>query len=411
MSKLLYILKLIGKLFAYTLLLLSYIFPRSKKIWVYGSNMGFAGNAKYLYIHTSTNEEIKSIWIGTKDESEEIRKLGLISYYRYSFKGILYSLIGGVYIYNSYVSDINLYTFGFAKRVNLWHGVGIKNCERKISTGPLVKIFKTKNPFIRLKHLPHFVKPHYFLSTSEQMKQLCKECFDLKYEQFIDNMYPRCDIFFMPEQDRKKFVSKYENIQTINLINHISEHSYSYLYMPTWRDSGFNFLHDFDFENLNETLKSRNELLIIKLHPVSDIKINDNYSNILIINKYVDLNSIMSYTDCLITDYSSVYYDYLTMADKRLILYIPDYEHYTSHDRDLAFDYLESTEGEFAYDFASLHSLISYRKPEQNKYERIDIIRQRFWGNAIGSNCSNLYVKLKDVLLNHQYPKVFNKTL
>lgn len=398
MSKLLYILKPIGKFIAYILLLLSYLFPRSKKIWVYGSNMGFAGNAKYLYIHTSTNEKIKSVWIGTKKESEDIGKLGLTSYYRYSFKGIFYSLIGGVYIYNSYVNDINLYTFGFAKRVNLWHGVGIKNCERKISAGPLAQIFKTQNPIIKLKYLPHFVKPHYFLSTSEQMKQLCRECFDLKYEQFIDNMYPRCDIFFMPEQDRSKFITQYENIQTINLINDISHHSYSYLYMPTWRDSGFNFLHDFDFDDLNKTLKSRNELLIVKLHPVSNIKINENYSNILIINKYVDLNSIMSYTDCLITDYSSVYYDYITMPNKRLILYIPDYERYISYDRDLAFDYMESTEGEFAYDFASLHSLISHRYSGQITYERIDNIRQRFWGNAIGTNCSNLYAKIKAVL-------------
>ena len=398
MSKLLYILKLIGKLFAYTLLLLSYIFPRSKKIWVFGSNMGFAGNAKYLYIHTSINEDIKAIWIGNKDEYEQISKLGLRVYYRYSIKGILYSLLAGVYIYNSYVSDINLYTFGFAKRVNLWHGVGIKNCERKISTGPLAKIYQTKNLFIKLKHLPLFVKPHFFLSTSEQMKQLCSQCFDLKYEQFIDNMYPRCDIFFMPEEDRRIFITKYENIQTINLINDISRHSYSYLYMPTWRDSGFNFMHDFDFDELNKTLKSRNELLIIKLHPVSNIKISDSYSNILVINKYIDLNSIMSYTDSLITDYSSVYYDYITMPNKRLILYIPDYERYISYDRDLAFDYMESTEGEFAYDFASLHSLISHRPQEQIKYEYIDSIRQRFWGNAIGTNCSNLYAKIKDVL-------------
>ena len=396
--KLFYYLKPIAKFFALILLLLSYLFPRSKRIWVYGSNMGFAGNAKYLYIHTSTKEDIKSIWIGTKEEADQIRKLGLVSYYKYSLKGLFYSLIGGIYIYNSYVSDINLYTFCFAKRVNLWHGVGIKNCERKISTGPLVKIFKTKNPFIKLKHLACFVKPHLFLSTSEQMKQLCGECFDLRYEQFIDNMYPRCDIFFMHEQDRRKFISKYENVQTINLINDISHYSYSYLYMPTWRDSGFNFLHDFDFEKLNETLKSRNELLIVKLHPVSNIKIDANYSNILIINKYVDLNSVMSYTDCLITDYSSVYYDYLTMPDKRLILYIPDYEHYISHDRDLAFDYMESTEGEFAYNFDSLHSLISCRSPKQIKYERIDIIREKFWGNAIGTDCSDLYIKLKAIL-------------
>ena len=392
------IIKFIAKLFAYILLLFSFLFPRNRKLWTYGSNMGFVGNAKYLFIYTSSLIDIKSIWIGNKNEVYAIRKLGLTAYEKYSIKGLFYSLISGIYIYNSYVSDINLYTFGTAKRINLWHGVGIKNCERKITTGPLAEIFKTDNPFIKLKYLAHFVKPHLFLSTSEQMKNLCKDCFGLGYNQFVDNMYPRCDIFFLNEKARYNFIMKYENEATIALVDEMKHYVYTYLYMPTWRDSGYNFLADFDFETLNNLLQERNELMLLKLHPVTRISLDKQYSNIKIVNKYVDLNSLMSYTDCLITDYSSVYYDYITIPNKRLILYIPDYVNYTTNDRDLAFDYMESTEGEFAYEFKELLALVSTRSEKFYSYERIAEIRDRFWGNAIGTSSKDLFEKIEATL-------------
>ena len=372
--------------------------PRSKKVWAYGSNMGFSGNAKYLFLYTSSLNEITSVWIGNKSEVAAIRQLGLKAYYRYGVKGVLYSLYSGVYIYNSYISDVNLYTFGGAKRVNLWHGVGIKNCERKITTGPLYEIFKTNNPFVKLKYLSLFVKPHIFLSTSKQMKDLCKECFDIRYDQFVDNMYPRCDILFMKEEDRMAFISKYENRQTLDMIERVRQSSYTYLYMPTWRDSGYNFLQDFDFNTLNNLLRDRNELLLFKPHPVTKVSFDTTLSNIISVDKYVDLNSLMSYSDCLITDYSSVYYDYILMPQKRLILYIPDYEHYISQDRDLAFDYMDSTEGEFAYSFDDLLKLVINRNADYFAYDRIPELINSFWGNAIGTTTIDLYQKLKSMI-------------
>lgn len=384
---------------AYICLLFSFLTPRFKRIWIYGSNMGFAGNAKYLYIYTSHNTDINSIWIGSRAEVSHINELGLKAYYRYSFQGLFYALIGGAYIYNSYVADINLYTWGRAKRVNLWHGIGIKNCERKISKGPLSHVFKTKNLFVKLRSLSLFVKPHVFLSTSDQMTKLFMECFGIDRTRFIENMYPRCDIFLWPEPKKRQFIFRYENDETNNIVNIILNTSFSYLYMPTWRDSGYDFLHDFDFCTLNALLKSRNEILLLKLHPVTNININANYSNILIIDKHVDLNSIMSYTSCLITDYSSVYYDYITMSNKRIILYVPDYEHYISNDRDLAFDYLESTEGEFARTFNDLYQLIETRSLDKYAYRRILPLRQRFWGKAIGTDVRDLCSKIMSKLM------------
>ena len=61
------------------------------------------------------------------------------AFYLWSLKGLFYSLIAGRYIYTFSVSDINPWTIGWTKRVNLWHGVGIKNVEFKCKLGPLAK--------------------------------------------------------------------------------------------------------------------------------------------------------------------------------------------------------------------------------------------------------------------------------
>lgn len=392
--------KIITTTLRLTCLGFSFLTPRFKKVWIFGSNMGFAGNAKVLYIKQSEkNDEIKPIWIGCKKDVEEIRQFGLVAYNRHSVAGMFWSLIGGVYIYNSYVSDINLYTFGRAIKINLWHGVGIKNCERKISNGPIAEIFKSKSIITKLRALSLFIKPDWFLSVSDQMTKLCSECFAIGEHQFIKNMYPRCDIFFCEEDKRAKFIDRYETSATKELIQTI-KNKYTYLYMPTWRDSGFDFLAGIDFLELNDNLKLRDELMIVKLHPVTQRQCGDmaNLSNIILIDRFIDLNAVMYYTDCIITDYSSVYYDYLLLPGKRLLLYVPDLEQYISTDRDLAFDYKESTIGEFAFTYKELLSAITDRKHDIYYYKQREELINRFWGASIGSNSNDLLYKIRGKL-------------
>ena len=72
------------------------------------------------------NKEIRCIWIASKEDSHLVRSKGFEAYSRWSIKGIWYGLIGGVYVYNSYPNNVNLYTSGGAKFVNLYHGIGLK---------------------------------------------------------------------------------------------------------------------------------------------------------------------------------------------------------------------------------------------------------------------------------------------
>ena len=124
----------------YLLLLISFLFPRNKKIWCFGTV--FVGNAKYLFIHMNeNNKEIRCIWIADNVDSKLVKTKGYEAYSRWSFKGIWYSLRGGVYVFNSYPNNVNLYTSGGAKFVNLYHGIALKCIDRQIKVGPKTRIY------------------------------------------------------------------------------------------------------------------------------------------------------------------------------------------------------------------------------------------------------------------------------
>ena len=56
--------RLLELVLGYPLLLLSYCMPRQKNKWLFGTNVGFIDNAKYLFIYINEqHKEILPIWI------------------------------------------------------------------------------------------------------------------------------------------------------------------------------------------------------------------------------------------------------------------------------------------------------------------------------------------------------------
>lgn len=150
--------------------------------------------------------------------------------------------------------------------------------------------------------------------------------------------YPRTDIL------GGKYGSK------LNL--NISEHCKIIVWMPTFRkskSSGFSYgkVNTLgvpllgtvqDFEKVNSELKSSNVMLIIKLHPAEDISGMElhSYSNIIFLSdrelkeKGLTAYKLLADSDALLTDYSSVYYDYL-LVNKPIGLVIDNLAEFTQN--------------------------------------------------------------------------------
>ena len=122
---------------------------------------------------------------------------------------------------------------------------------------------------------------------------------------------------------------RYEPKETCRFIELIKRFKKVYIYMPTWRNNGSDFLKQsgIDFKRLEEALQTTHSCFILKLHPFTqmDLSVIKGYSHIIPFEKQCDVNTILPYTNCLITDYSSVYSDFILLG-KEIIIFPFDLE-------------------------------------------------------------------------------------
>lgn len=120
-----------------------------------------------------------------------------------------------------------------------------------------------------------------------------------------------------------------------------------------------------ELEHLNTVLEDNNILILFRPHPVQELSVFDknNFSHIRIADDHylatndISLYELLGNVDGLITDYSSVYFDYL-LTDQPIALTIEDKEEYFRHFT-LAFpDYKEYVKGYYVESFGELIGFI-----------------------------------------------------
>lgn len=111
------------------------------------------------------------------------------------------------------------------------------------------------------------------------------------------------------------------------------------LYAPTFRKSGDYscYLDDFDtIINALETKMGGKWKVIVRLHPHLMHRAEEIIKNKNVINgsSFQDIQELLIVADFLITDYSSLMFDFL-FSKKPVLLYLPDLKHYLENEREL----------------------------------------------------------------------------
>ncbi|MEH7444041.1 CDP-glycerol glycerophosphotransferase family protein [Bacillus sp. JJ1122] len=114
------------------------------------------------------------------------------------------------------------------------------------------------------------------------------------------------------------------------------------LYAPTFRKENNLDVYNLEFSKVKELLAKRfggEWIVLVKLHPhllsVSH-QITEN-NQVIDVTQYDDIQELLCITDFLISDYSSLIFDY-SVTRKPCFLYVPDLEDYIQKDRGLYFD-------------------------------------------------------------------------
>jgi CDP-glycerol glycerophosphotransferase len=132
------------------------------------------------------------------------------------------------------------------------------------------------------------------------------------------------------------------------------------LYAPTWRDNRPEQVDHLDVAAFASTL-GPGYLTLIRGHSRTLRPGHDVYAtNVLDVTSYPDVSELFLVADALITDYSSVMFDY-TVTGKPVFFFVPDLDDYRAKLRGFYFDLIEAAPGPVVRTAGELVSLIRDR--------------------------------------------------
>jgi CDP-glycerol glycerophosphotransferase (TagB/SpsB family) len=138
-------------------------------------------------------------------------------------------------------------------------------------------------------------------------------------------------------------------------------------------------------------------LFIFKLHPWTELAVppQGQFPNLHFAEVTMDMYPYFPYVDLLVTDYSSVYYDFLLLK-RGVVLFVFDRERYESENRDLILDFDTYTPGPRVTTFDGLLEVL--RSNEVCHGPEHERVRALFWGDYCGHASEALASKLRQLL-------------
>ena len=270
-----------------------------------------------------------------KYKNEFIAKFSNYNFYNYKLVDITSKTYFKALATAKYLFNDTSFLWYFVKKegqiyFNTWHGTPFKTLGRSI-----------KDDFHLIGNVQrNFLMCDYLLYPSKYMMDIMLDDYMLKNisinTKVVLGGYPRNEIFF--DKERAKELKKELNLENKQII----------VYMPTWRGSfgklGVTMADQ--VEIINNYLKhidkklTKNQIMFVNFHPFLKDKVNiKGFKHIMPFNKNYETYDFLNMADTLITDYSSVFFDY-AVTNKKIILFAYDEKEYFE-DRGTYFDFNE----------------------------------------------------------------------
>ncbi|MBP3233805.1 MAG: CDP-glycerol glycerophosphotransferase family protein [Eubacterium sp.] len=312
-----------------------------KTVLIQGLGLNVRGSIQYILNELNYDEKFKDykIYVRTKEETDEIvkkyikqnnwsRTTTVLKGYYNKLESCKYLLTESYFPYQWIKKKDQIY-------INIWHGTPLKK----------IGVIKNGNKSHRqANQQKNFLSTDYFLYPNDFTRDTMFKSFDiasLMQGKALMLGYPRTAGLLKVSPDKTAEIRKAlaPNGEKI------------YAYMPTFRG----YLSDSDtikrekelLSYLDERLTDEQILYVNLHHHVSEGLDCSSFRHIHTFPPLIDSYELLTATDALISDYSSVFFDYLVLG-KQIILYIEDYETYSSQQglnmklRELPFDLAET---------------------------------------------------------------------
>lgn len=347
------------------------VFPRDYKKIVFGAWFGkqFTCNSRYFFEYCVKRGGFNCVWIGDSSLREKVLSIPGARFAAIgSISAYWHLLTSGFWAWNVQWRTKDTMRFPRCRRVvqlYMRHGYPDKNTGKKQfnGTGPVsnnvnVRGFKGRLYRFRDGLLDILYGHRSWMSNSSRQGAaiaLANTPEIATPSMMVNFGTPRGDYFIHGADDCKLKAQLREKFA--KLLDIPIDKKWC-LFVPTWRHDPqylFSFTTSEHLEDYEAVLKSKNMILIEKQHPLTltsqNIIAGKRGSMVVVSGEQalkIDTQELLMACDRLITDYSSVYYDFVLM-NRPVIHYTYDFDHFMNVDMGFNFDMREYGGGPFAY--------------------------------------------------------------
>ncbi|MFI3171839.1 MAG: CDP-glycerol glycerophosphotransferase family protein [Eubacteriales bacterium] len=254
-----------------------------------------------------------------------------------------------------------------------WHGTPLKRLGFDILAGEDTTFYRSEMSFEEMTktYAQDVAKYNYMIAPNRFCTEVFQSAFQIEKARLIETGYPRNDCLsnWLPE-DVDKLKAQYGIPLGKKVI----------LYAPTWRDNsytkkGYTFELEVDFAKWKEVLGDE-YVVIFKPHYliINKFKMKDYEGFVYGIDANADISNLYIISDILVTDYSSVFFDYAILK-RPIYFYMYDLEFYQEELRGFYIDINEDLPGNI---FEEENQMLESIKEEHYDYEFLATFNERF---------------------------------
>lgn len=335
----------------------------------------YACSPKAIYEYMLSNEKYKDfqfIWAFEKPEKyanlTKNRNTKIVKYGKEEYEKCLAK--AKYWIFNYRVED-HLYPKKNQIYVQCWHGTPLKKLGYDLKN---TRNAMNSEDEIHNKYKTDAKKFKYILSPSKFASEKFSSAWNLKSigkeNSILEEGYPRNDFLYNFKQEDVKKIKQKLNIPLNKKV---------ILYAPTWRDNqhesnvGYTYKTAVNFDLLKSKLQDEYIILFRAHYLVANSFDFGKYKDFIYdVSNVDDISELYVISDLLITDYSSVFFDYANLK-KPIVFYMYDFDEYKDELRGFYVD-IEELPGKITKTEQELIKAIEETKDFQydEKYEKFN---------------------------------------
>ncbi|CEG29083.1 CDP-glycerol:poly(glycerophosphate) glycerophosphotransferase [Bacillus sp. B-jedd] len=315
--------------------------PAKRKLIIFESYLGkqYSCNPRAIYEYLRNNKpEYDMYWSIDPRYRASFENKGIKTVDRFSLKWLYLMARARFWVSNSRL-PLWIPKPGHTIYLQTWHGTPLKRLAADMEE---VHMPGTDTDSYKRNFLEESSRWDYLISPNEYSTEIFRRAFDFK-KKMIESGYPRNDFLYNRNIDEK--ANSIKEKLSIPLNKKVI------LYAPTWRDNQFYDKGKYKFNLELDLEKMRNELgseyiVLLRMHYLIAENLDlSGYSDFAMdVSGHEDIRELYIISDLLITDYSSVFFDFANLK-KPMIFFVYDLENYRDQLRGFYFDFEKEAPG------------------------------------------------------------------